>query len=218
MRPLLDEDGLREVAARGVSVGSHGSTHRRLTELPGDKLEAELRGSRQSSTTSACPTHRVLIPIRRLEPRPGGVGAGRGLCARVQHPSRRRQRRGRSIRASPDRGVRQGHRADPPLEDRDGDLARLAAEATASTAQGETVIDSLKRALGRRIAVPLLRARARRRLSELRPGEATVVTVNWNSWPHLETLIDVVTLRSPPTTRLARGRQRIEGRIPAQAA
>ncbi len=62
--------------------------------------------------------------------------------------------------------------------------------------------DSFKRALGGRIAVPLLRARGRRRLSELRPGEATVVTVNWNSWPHLETLIDVVTRRSPPSTKL----------------
>jgi glycosyltransferase involved in cell wall biosynthesis len=56
--------------------------------------------------------------------------------------------------------------------------------------------------LGWRVAVPLLRARARRRLSRLEPGAATVVTVNWNSWPHLKVLIDVVHRRSPPGTRI----------------
>jgi glycosyltransferase involved in cell wall biosynthesis len=56
--------------------------------------------------------------------------------------------------------------------------------------------------LGWRVAVPLLRARARRRLSRLEPGATTVVTVNWNSWPHLEVLIDVVRRRSPASTRI----------------
>ncbi|HMI80941.1 MAG TPA: glycosyltransferase [Solirubrobacterales bacterium] len=57
-------------------------------------------------------------------------------------------------------------------------------------------------ALGWRLAVPLLRARARRRLGRLEPGAATVVTVNWNSWPHLEVLIEVVRRRSPANTRI----------------
>lgn len=56
--------------------------------------------------------------------------------------------------------------------------------------------------VGWRLAVPALRARARRRLGKLRPGAATVVTVNWNSWPHLEVLIDVVRRRSPAGTRI----------------
>jgi glycosyltransferase involved in cell wall biosynthesis len=56
--------------------------------------------------------------------------------------------------------------------------------------------------LGWRVAVPLLRARARRRLRRLEPGAATIVTVNWNSWPHLEVLIDVVRRRSPAGTRI----------------
>lgn len=56
--------------------------------------------------------------------------------------------------------------------------------------------------VGWRIAVPLLRARARRRISRLEPGATTVVTVNWNSWPHLEVLIDVVRRRSPAGTRI----------------
>lgn len=56
--------------------------------------------------------------------------------------------------------------------------------------------------LGWRVGMPLLRARARRRLSRLDPGAATVVTVNWNSWKHLEVLIDVVQRRSPASTRI----------------
>lgn len=56
--------------------------------------------------------------------------------------------------------------------------------------------------LGWRVAAPLLRARARRRLGRLEPGATTVVTVNWNSWPHLEVLIDVVRRRSPAETRI----------------
>lgn len=55
---------------------------------------------------------------------------------------------------------------------------------------------------GWRLAVPALRARARRRLGRLAPGAATVVTVNWNSWTHLEVLIDVVNRRSPDGTRI----------------
>jgi glycosyltransferase involved in cell wall biosynthesis len=72
---------------------------------------------------------------------------------------------------------------------------------------------------GWRLAVPLLRTRARRRLGRLRPGAATVVTVNWNSWTHLEVLIDVVQRRSPASTEIIavdngstdESRQRIRG-------
>lgn len=60
----------------------------------------------------------------------------------------------------------------------------------------------LAQILGWRALVPALRARARRRLDRLVPGQATVVTVNWNSWSHLEVLIDVVRRRSPASTRI----------------
>jgi glycosyltransferase involved in cell wall biosynthesis len=50
--------------------------------------------------------------------------------------------------------------------------------------------------------IPLLRARARRRVGSLVPGSATIVTVNWNSWAHLEVLTELVTRRSPPGTRI----------------
>lgn len=49
--------------------------------------------------------------------------------------------------------------------------------------------------------VPAMRVRARRRLGRLQPG-ATVVTVNWNAWPQLQVLIDVVSRRSPSDTRI----------------
>lgn len=56
--------------------------------------------------------------------------------------------------------------------------------------------------IGWRMAMPLLRRRARRRLGQLQPGAATIVTVNWNSWAHLEVLIDVVERRSPAGTKI----------------
>ena len=43
--PLLDAEGLLAVSARGIAVGSHGATHRRLTELDPAETERELEGS-----------------------------------------------------------------------------------------------------------------------------------------------------------------------------
>jgi peptidoglycan/xylan/chitin deacetylase (PgdA/CDA1 family)/GT2 family glycosyltransferase len=42
---LLDEDGLRGVAACGVAIGSHGLTHRRLVGLTVPELQEETEGS-----------------------------------------------------------------------------------------------------------------------------------------------------------------------------
>ena len=58
------------------------------------------------------------------------------------------------------------------------------------------------RALGWTVVMPVLRARARRRADRLRPAEATIVTVNWNSWGHLSVLIDLVRRRSPAGTEI----------------
>jgi hypothetical protein len=60
----------------------------------------------------------------------------------------------------------------------------------------------LARGIGWRLAVPLQRARARRRLGKLRTGAATIVTVNWNSWEHCAVLIDLVQRRSPAGTEI----------------
>jgi glycosyltransferase involved in cell wall biosynthesis len=64
------------------------------------------------------------------------------------------------------------------------------------------VVRRLAEGLGWRVAVPLLRARSRRHLGRLAPGQATIVTVNWNSWDHAAVLIDVVSRRSPEGTRI----------------
>src|SRR5215211_4845434 len=60
----------------------------------------------------------------------------------------------------------------------------------------------LARGIGWRAAVPLRRARAEGRRGALRPGAATIVTVNWNSWEHCAVLIDLVARRSPAGTEI----------------
>ncbi len=64
------------------------------------------------------------------------------------------------------------------------------------------LVRDVVRELAYRIAVPVLRRRARRRLDHLRPGAATVVTVNWNGRQHLEALLRIVRRRSPPGTEI----------------
>jgi peptidoglycan/xylan/chitin deacetylase (PgdA/CDA1 family) len=43
--PLLDWAGIATVAERGVAIGSHGRTHRRLTLLDSSSVSDELEGS-----------------------------------------------------------------------------------------------------------------------------------------------------------------------------
>ncbi|MFF5423329.1 MULTISPECIES: polysaccharide deacetylase family protein [unclassified Streptomyces] len=45
-KPLLDEDGIRRIAAAGMEIGSHGLTHLALTETDDTTLAAETRRSR----------------------------------------------------------------------------------------------------------------------------------------------------------------------------
>jgi len=74
--------------------------------------------------------------------------------------------------------------------------------ATGRSVRNSHLVRTAAQILAWRALVPLRRARARRRLDRLQPGAATVITVNWNSWPHLEVLIDVVRRRSPAGTRI----------------
>lgn len=46
-KPLLTAEGIREVAAAGQEIGSHGLLHQDLTAAPDDVLQQELRGSRE---------------------------------------------------------------------------------------------------------------------------------------------------------------------------
>ncbi|MEV6950904.1 polysaccharide deacetylase family protein [Streptomyces sp. NPDC051183] len=45
-KSLLTAEGIREVAASGQEIGSHGLLHQDLTSTPDDVLQQELRGSR----------------------------------------------------------------------------------------------------------------------------------------------------------------------------
>jgi len=58
--PLLDAEGLRAVAARGVEVGSHCMTHRPLTATPDDELDRELNGSAEALAALGLPRPRAL--------------------------------------------------------------------------------------------------------------------------------------------------------------
>lgn len=52
---LLDEAGLRELAASGIVIGSHGATHRPVTSLEPSELETELRESAERIASLGLP-------------------------------------------------------------------------------------------------------------------------------------------------------------------
>ncbi len=58
--PLLDAEGLREAASRGVEIGSHCLTHRQLPKVPTEELERELRGSADALESAGLPRPRAL--------------------------------------------------------------------------------------------------------------------------------------------------------------
>ena len=57
---LLDGDGLGELAASGAEIGSHAATHRPLTRVPADELDAELTGSAGTLESLGLPRPRAL--------------------------------------------------------------------------------------------------------------------------------------------------------------
>jgi peptidoglycan/xylan/chitin deacetylase (PgdA/CDA1 family)/GT2 family glycosyltransferase len=57
---LLDADGLRAIAERGVEIGSHGQTHRRLPLVARAELPAELEGSAAQLEALGLPRPRVM--------------------------------------------------------------------------------------------------------------------------------------------------------------
>lgn len=58
--PLLDAEGLREAAVRGIEVGSHCMTHRQLPKVPPEELDVELRGSAEALERAGLPRPRAL--------------------------------------------------------------------------------------------------------------------------------------------------------------
>lgn len=57
---LLCPDGLREVAERGVEIGSHTVSHRALTEVPPAQLDRELEGSADRLDSIGLPRPRAF--------------------------------------------------------------------------------------------------------------------------------------------------------------
>lgn len=57
---LLDADGLRAVAARGIEVGSHTVSHRPLTAVPEAELEEEIAGSADRLEQAGLPRPRTF--------------------------------------------------------------------------------------------------------------------------------------------------------------
>jgi glycosyltransferase involved in cell wall biosynthesis/peptidoglycan/xylan/chitin deacetylase (PgdA/CDA1 family) len=58
--PLLNAEGLRAIAERGIEVGSHCMAHRPLTAVPDDELDQELNGSAEAIEALGLPRPRAL--------------------------------------------------------------------------------------------------------------------------------------------------------------
>ena len=58
--PLLDAEGLRAIAERGIEVGSHCMSHRPLTATPDEDLDRELSGSAEAIAALGLPRPRAL--------------------------------------------------------------------------------------------------------------------------------------------------------------
>jgi peptidoglycan/xylan/chitin deacetylase (PgdA/CDA1 family) len=56
--PLLDAEGIRAVAARGVEIGSHTASHPALPKLPAERLAAEIAGSAETIAAAGLPRPR----------------------------------------------------------------------------------------------------------------------------------------------------------------
>ena len=186
---LLDAAGLRALAGGNVAIGSHGATHRRLTDLGADEMRLELQRSAAKLSALGLPRPRTFsYPYGVCTPETAAAvrDAGYAGAFTVEPGS---VRRGDSRHALPRIEVLA---SDTPVVLRVKIAtaawpARLAGTAAAGVGDEGVSPRSnprLYRAaqrIGWRL-LPLVRARARRRLADLPPGAATVVTVNWNSW------------------------------------
>lgn len=66
----LSGDGVRELAAAGMTIGSHGLTHRSWRELRAGELDEELRGSRAwLEDLTGAPVRSAACPLGRYDAR-----------------------------------------------------------------------------------------------------------------------------------------------------
>ncbi len=57
---LLDADGLRQIAARGIEIGSHTASHPHLPQVPPDQLDAEVVASADRLESLGLPRPRAF--------------------------------------------------------------------------------------------------------------------------------------------------------------
>jgi peptidoglycan/xylan/chitin deacetylase (PgdA/CDA1 family) len=80
--PLCGPEELRELARRGVEIGSHGRTHALLPRLDDDELARELAGSRADLAAHGLPAPRLLsYPYGVAGPREAAAAARAGFAA-----------------------------------------------------------------------------------------------------------------------------------------
>ena len=217
--PLLDAEGLRAPDARpGSRSAPTASTIRQLTKLPAETVDsraARLRRAARGERAAAAAGLR--LPPRRVDP-----GIAKPPRRPATRPPSRSIRRGRGADATASRcrgsrcwpatrPARAAAEAAPPAAGRralrrpaaatDPDARMNASRCSDSEAARRSAgrhASWRRSSAGERSSRRCGRAPASPRPPAARP--ATVVTVNWNSWPHLEVLIDVVRRRSPAGT------------------
>ncbi|HEY3130383.1 MAG TPA: polysaccharide deacetylase family protein [Acidobacteriota bacterium] len=80
--PLLDWNDLQLLSEQGISVGSHGKTHRSLTDLTEDEVRAELRDSLAALRSHLPASSRVLsYPFGHRHPKLGPLLQQEGYIA-----------------------------------------------------------------------------------------------------------------------------------------
>lgn len=85
-KSLLTAEGIREVAAAGQEIGSHGLLHQDLTAAPDDVLQQELRGSRDllREITGTLPAG-FCYPYGHLDGRVADATRAMRLRVRLRH-------------------------------------------------------------------------------------------------------------------------------------
>jgi peptidoglycan/xylan/chitin deacetylase (PgdA/CDA1 family) len=90
---LLDAADLRELAAAGIEIGSHGRHHRDLSACSEEELHEEIEGSKADlETILEAPVRTFCYPYGRLTPRAATVARAAGYLAAVsihRHPGTR---------------------------------------------------------------------------------------------------------------------------------